>query len=1359
MRVLRAVLRPLRAVILVLAVALAVAIVTTVTIDLGPTLKTRAEAGATTWLDRPVTIGRLGVQLARGRVVVEDLRVEGLLDGAEPWLVAGRIEVSLTWGALLRREVLFDTIEMTDWRMVAESYEDGRQSFPRVTGPPRAPREGPSPVVTTLQYVRAHRGEFVYLDHGSDWSAVAPSIDIIVSKLADYRGQARFSGGTITIQDYLPMAAEMEGTFRFEGATLVFDAVDLVTDGARSQATGVLDLSQWPEQTWQVQSQIQLPEMRPIFFKDDDFTLHGVSVFDGTFHMFDGGRRLEGTFASAEAGVNDFRFPDLEGALVWVPEYLEVTRASSRFYGGTTDFTYALRPLDDDTQPIRARFEAAYRDVDLTTFTDFLEARGLRLAGRASGRHLLEWPLGQFGELSGDGEVVATPPAGVPLMGRTLPEDAETRARQRAEYLGPFSPHTPLGPVPIGGEVRYRYDPAEIVFEPGHVATADTFIAFEGTTEWGDGTRMPFHVTSANWQESDRLLAGIMTTFASPTSAVAVDGVGTFDGVMLESFGDPRIEGTFSGREMRAWDVTWGAIRGEAVIDNAYASVSRVVVERDHSRMYVDGQFALGYPRRDGGEEIDARIRVEELPVGDFQQAFDLEDYPITGAVSGDFHLYGRYEQPYGFGRVTIDRGVAYDEPFATASASLRFEGTGVRLDGIEAIKGGGVITGAAFIGWNGTYSFNADGRRLAVETLYLASFAEGPIFTGLLDFSASGSGEVDEPRYDVRVTVRDLFVNDEGIGQVTARLSVRDILLTFEAEAASPRLAISGTGRLALTDAGDAEMSFRVTDTSLDPYVRAFAFRPDLSPFTTAVASGTIRVVGEIYNPDALRVDTTIEQIDLRFFDYELRNAGPIQVALDRQTIAISTLRLVGDQTELDLAGTIDLTTETVSLRANGDANFAVLQGLLRDVRSAGRTEVAARIDGPLASPLVSGTALVTDGRLRHFSLPHALEAVNGIITFNTTGVRLDGVTARLAGGNIRFGGRIGLNGLELGEFDVTAAGEEMRLRFPEGMRSLVDASLSLQGPPGGLVLGGQVLVRSAVWTRGFETPGNVFSLGGGDDALALPTGAAPGETLPLSYDVQITAPSTLRIENDQARIVASADLELRGTFDRPLLFGRADIERGEARFEGRRYIVTRGSLDFTNPVAIQPFFDVEAETRVRVPGQTYRVTLRMAGTSERMQPEFTSDPPLPPVEILTLLFSDSVPGGDVELASLRSPNQREQELLQARATRALTGALSAEVGRVVEQTFGVDTFQITPLLVDPYQQSSRLNVNPTARVTIGKRLSDRIFLTYARSLSSSTRDEIILLEYDQSDSLAWVFSQNEDRTYALEVRKRVTF
>ena len=74
---------------------------------------------------------------------------------------------------------------------------------------------------------------------------------------------------------------------------------------------------------------------------------------------------------------------------------------------------------------------------------------------------------------------------------------------------------------------------------------------------------------------------------------------------------------------------------------------------------------------------------------------------------------------------------------------------------------------------------------------------------------------------------------------------------------------------------------------------------------------------------------------------------------------------------------------------------------------------------------------------------------------------------------------------------------------------------------------------------------------------------------------------------------MVASADLTLRGTYDRPVLFGHADIERGEVTFEGRRYRITRGVIDFTNPSKIEPFFDIEAETNVRVSGQTYRVTV----------------------------------------------------------------------------------------------------------------------------------------------------------------------
>jgi translocation and assembly module TamB len=827
---------------------------------------------------------------------------------------------------------------------------------------------------------------------------------------------------------------------------------------------------------------------------------------------------------------------------------------------------------------------------------------------------------------------------------------------------------------------------------------------------------------------------------------------------MLGAFRRPRIEGRFVGDEIRAWGVTWGNVDGDFVVEDNYAHVSRAVIRDGVSRMDVSGQFSLGYPRRDGGEEINARVRVTTRSVDDFLAAFDLEDYDLDGLVSGDFHLYGQYTQPFGFGRLAITQGTAYGEPFAEGAAAMRFEGTGVRLDGLSVLKGGTTVTGAAYIGWNGTYSFNADARGMAVETLAVAAMESGPGFTGLFDFTATGSGTFDQPRYDVKFGVRDLFFGDEGVGEVSGRLSVRERVLVYELEAASTRLAASGTGRIALTDQMDAELSFRITDTSLDPYLRAF--QPQLSPFTSAIASGAVRVVGELYNPDALRVDVEVEDVQLRFFDYGLKNAGGIKLSVDRRVLQVDALRLVGEDTELDLAGSVNLTRQELALTANGAANLAVLQGFLPDVRSSGRAEVAARVTGTAEAPVVSGTALITDGRLRHFGVPHALEALNGIVTFNASGVRLDGLRGRMAGGTVTFGGRIGLSGYVLSEFDVTAVGTDMRPRFPEGMRSLVDAELALRGSSQAPVMSGLVQVKSALWSRPFDTSGGLFDFASGTETTPAVEGALSERVSgSLSYDLRLVAPSTLRIENDQARIVASADLNLRGTYDRPIVLGQVDIEQGDVRFEGRRYLVTRGSLDFTNPDRLQPFFDVEAETRVRVPGQTYRVTLRMAGTTERLQPEFTSDPPLPPLEILTMLFSDSTPSGDIELAAQQRPNEREQRLLEARATRALTGTLSAEVGRVVQETFGVDSFQITPLLVDPYQQSARLNVNPSARVTIGKRISDRIYLTYARSLSSSTRDEIILLEFDQSETLAWVLSQNEDRTYALEVRKRHAF
>jgi hypothetical protein len=1220
-------------------------------------------------------------------------------------------------------------------------------------------------MTTTLRHLHAFRGQFAFEDHETPWSVICRNLDISIGNLPNYHGTATFNGGTVTIQDFVPMWANMNAQFVIDGSRIHLDRIDMDTDGATTVATGDVDLAHWPNQGYQVKSRVNFPRMRELFFRDEPWRISGAGDFTGTFRLFKTGeetnRDLNGTFASELAGLNDYRFPRLYGSLRWTQHGFDVWDAGSQFYGGDAKFVYGIKPFGQKTKPTH-HFDATLTGVDLERFSDFEQFSGLRFAGSASLHNVLDWPSGRFSEHRGEGHLTIEPPPGVTTMTPALGTSRAADAVRTGQEWGPFAPQPLPAHLPIAGELSYRYGPDEVAIDLGRFATERTYVTFAGTTAYGSQSQLPFHVTSSDWQESDEVLAGIITDFGSPSNPVPFAGRGQFDGVMTGAFRTPRVEGLFTGQDLRAFDTLWGNGSAQIVVENRYVNVKDGAVRVGDAEIRADGLFSLGYPREDHGDEINARIRVARRDLDSLRHAFGIDEYPVSGLLSGEFHLTGAYERPVGFGAMTITDGVAYGERFQQATAPLRFDGTGVRLDNLTIAKDTGDVTGAAFVGWDSTYSFNATGRRIPVERLAFVAFPSAPL-SGLAEFTATGSGTFEAPRNDFRYRVDDLFVGEEGVGVVNGTLALRGAELSGSIDAASPRMALTGTGRIALTPQADAELTFRFHDTSLDPYVRLFV--PKLSPFTTAVASGAIRVVGELADVDHLLVDGTVDSLEMRLLDYSVKNAAPIRIALDRQQIRIEELQMIGDDTRLRVSGTIGLKDDRIALKAVGDANLSILQGFFRDVRGAGHAELTASIDGPLAQPQFSGNARITDGRIRHFSVPNSLDAINGTIVFDPGGIRLDDLAATMGGGHVQFGGRIDFDGYVPGNLDITARGEDMHLRVPEGVRSVVDADLSLRGTFKAPTLGGTVTVKSALWNRRVDTPGSIFDLASrrSGSSGGAPAPADASSTLPLKFDLQLLMPSTLRVENNLARMVASADLTLRGTYDRPVVSGHADVERGEVTFEGRRYRITHGTMDFTNPTRIEPFFDVEAETNVRVPGQTYRVTIAVAGTSAQLRPTLNSDPPLPTSDVLALLFSDAQRNGPQsvapELRALSNPNQTQTDIITTRATQAITGGLSSEVGKVVEQTFGVDTFQLTPSFIDPYsQQTSRLN--PTARLTIGKRISDRVYLTFSRSLGTTINDQIVLLEYEESDRLSWILSRNEDtQSYALEFRVRHVF
>ncbi len=369
---------------------LAVVIVGTLTIDLGPWVRGLAEREGSKAIERPLHIGRLGIHVLTGKFRVEDIRIDGVHEGDRPFFTAKQLDVALDWLPVLgrRREFVVTSVEMTDWQMLVEKW-DGGHNFPKFTRDEPDRPAGPKRFTTTLRYLRASRGQFVYEDHEAPWSIVCPNLDLSIGNLPHYHGDAVFTNGVVKIQDHLPMTTSMKAMFTIDGSRIHLERIDLASDGATTIAKGDVDLSHWPEMAYDVKSRVHFPRMRQIFFTDESWDVAGDGDFTGRFHLFKGGHDLSGTFVSdrlgLHAGARDYQFPALYGSLRWTPHSFDVWDAGARAFGGAARFAYSLKPLGSPTRPA-ARFDASYSNVDLAAFTDFERLPGLRFAGAATGQ-------------------------------------------------------------------------------------------------------------------------------------------------------------------------------------------------------------------------------------------------------------------------------------------------------------------------------------------------------------------------------------------------------------------------------------------------------------------------------------------------------------------------------------------------------------------------------------------------------------------------------------------------------------------------------------------------------------------------------------------------------------------------------------------------------------------------------------------------------------------------------------------------------------------------------------------------------------------------------------------------------------
>jgi len=391
-------------------------------------------------------------------------------------------------------------------------------------------------------------------------------------------------------------------------------------------------------------------------------------------------------------------------------------------------------------------------------------------------------------------------------------------------------------------------------------------------------------------------------------------------------------------------------------------------------------------------------------------------------------------------------------------------------------------------------------------------------------------------------------------------------------------------------------------------------------------------------------------------------------------------------------------------------------------------------RMTGTPQMPDLRGVAHLSNATFGSPGLFTTLVNVNGDLFFDQNRITLNNLEGRLGAGTLRAQGTALLENGTVTAMNIRFDAEDVRFRYPEGVRTVVDADLVLRGNWTSPLLEGNVKIQNLAYRSDFE------------DFLAVLTernlNATSSPVGRLRLALHIEGSRNITIQNQLADVEARIDVDVKGTLNDPSMTGHVEASGGTLVFQGNRYTVTRGNIDFADPVRIDPVVDIEAESQVR----NYRVILSVSGRGDKLKLNMRSDPPLPELEIVSLIA-----GGQTreEITNVRDPRSAptSEQVFQSGAASILSDLLQQRVGNRLG-FLGSGHVRIEPFAVGASSNSG-------TRVTLSEQVTKDLSITYSQDLSSS-RQDIILIEYFVTRNTSIQASRDELGNFGLDIRLR---
>ena len=1210
------------------------------------------------------TVGRLEFSLGTLTANLYDITLRGTENADQPPLLhADKLTVRIKIVSALHHQVSLRELLIEHPVVHVQVNRQGTSNLP--TAPPSNSSSHTSVFDLAVGHAQLTNGEINYNDRKTPLYAdlYDLSTDIRFTNLPKrYDGTLLYRNGHLRYGDGLSLAHDLDLRFsatpeklNVNSALLKVGASDVslqaqVTDYSDPIADG----------NYQIRIHTQdFAHLSPSVRAEGDVALTGKLRYQTVAgqpmlrNISIDGRMASEALAAAASGRR-FELRKLEGQYRLASGNLKISNLSVESLGGRIVANAEMNHLDATPE---SRVHASLQNISLRALQELsgTQTSGAALSGTLGGTADASWQ-GGMDKLKARSDL-------------TVQARAESKANSSAAE------------VPVNGAIHVAYDGSRQTIE-----LHDTALRIPSANLTAQGTISDHSSLQVQVVADDLHQLAVLASSFRPgqSTAPAVSGKATVNAVVQGSVKKPSISAQLNAQNLQVEGSEWSSAKM-----TLNASPSQLTVENGSLVNAHKGQatFSASIKLHDWSyqpkDRVQARLDARQLRIAELLQ-IAKQNYPVSGELTARLSLDGSQLNPTGSGEVEIANANVYGEPLDRLVTKIKAENGSIATTATASAKAGTINADLSYTPNTKAYKVRVDAPEVVLQKLRMLQAKNVPV-TGTLSASVNGEGTLDDPQLVASVQLPQLQARGQTIYEMKAEAHVAQHKLDWKLDSQVSKVSVHGQGQVALTGDYDAEASIDTGTVPLDEILAAYA--PSVPTGFQGQTELHASLKGPLKDKSRLEAHLSIPVLKASYQSLQVGIPRPIRADYVNSVVTLQPTDIEGTGTSLHFQGQIPVKGQAApTLTAQGSIDLRIIRIVAPDVSSGGTVALDVRSSFSGGNPGVEGQLQLKNVAMTTADVPIGIEKLNGTMNISNDRVQLSEMTGQMGGGEVTFGGSISYRPSLA--FNVAIQSKSVRLLYPEGLRTLLDANLAFTGTAEASTLNGRVLIDSLSFTPDFDLAhfSDQFSTGS--------TVSQPGFADKVHLAIGVQSRENLNATSSQISIEGQAALQVSGTAANPVITGRTTLNSGELFYRNVRYQLQRGVITFDDPNQTHPVLNLSVSTTI----EQYNLTLTLRGPLDKLTTSYVSDPPLATADIINL-----VARGKTTQESAAS-SQSTDSMIASQAASQLSSS--------VQKLAGISSLQIDPTL-------GGNNRNPSARVAIQQRVTKDLLFTFSTDVS----------------------------------------